>query len=1576
MRSAITREDYLLSSLISLKPTGPTGFEGLIRELLESWTGHAFRLARAGSQSGKDVTSDSPSGIFIAAEMKRYDQESSLRLRDLLGGFSEAIQSLPNLDLWVLATTTEIGDKETEGIKKQSEQSGIESLLLDSRADGSGYLEAFCAKYPDVINDFCRKNIPDIKIEALNSRIHSIQNHANYEKSVKQLSEILDAAVFGFNGARYRASRWLSSHIDSRIESMAAFLQDIGLHDKNRRSPIIRNSLNGRLNSWWKNRNVESAHAVLLGEEGTGKTWAAMAWLASRFGGEAGPILIPVTSIQLSGTTDLCELIVEILIKRCGKTEKFWKKRLKGWLSRPEADGPLFLLYLDGLNEKPNVPWRNLIVQANSRDWCGRVAIYMTSRKEFYQKKVAFGASGIKEIETTGYDDTELHQELDRAGISKSVIIPEELRFLIRKPRYCDLALQYFAQLLASGDLTVERLLYQDYKEREAKKLGQPVTEEDFNQILCELARKYINGVRSFGKADLVTILPAVDESGAVLQEIIDGGLLEKSNQLSAPYRVETLRLVYGLGMVLADHISNEPRLSIDEYTDAAETWLEPQPDMELKVSIVGTAAFMSIMNNNYPINARRALLRLWIGSRNMTDSQERAVSAHLPYCVHDIVEIADTFWSTHQDNGVAQGRLATAFLKLRDDSKVKPILIEACKRWMSYVNINGHPLDRHLKNANIDELKRDLFKRLGKNVAIGNKVCFYDRTFFIIEDDNLLRMARFAMFLISAGDRLPFIEAFFQWAISRRLMGRHSEFDEAAWVLRLADEDLWPAFAPNLTQMAMSDDETLKKAAHLLLDCISSRAANELLEEHLYNLYPATMLQLEYGKDPYASIFALSSRDDYEPCMARDDLQLWHIASKINKYLADPDITAPDRFILRLCEAAQSLPASGYHASFSHTIEDHQIETFLPILARFTFQNLAELLRRAVQTIDQRNDEGIRQLLIHLPELGIVLHAPELGILDKILAIYHRKACIWPRHGDCGPLDREIFAEARGALVRIMHLTADETVAFILNRPDKALDLESLEQWFQPLPEKTVGDYLLRLLTESSPVSQYRIMWLLYNSKPVLSDAHRRMLIAWTESSDNALKYCALQFAWLAGDQGLIDHILHKDGSLHPETSRIDSWIANIYWKYGRDLPLHILIHRLPLEWVGDIICENSCRSDDVQQFANLLNSVWQIVVQHKEIDDIVFLSPQVEKYQKAGANFIHYEEPSSDRSIRFISSYMSWHSGRHEEETGNPNFSLQESPEDFAARQRMFHEQIKVLLHEERTRWRYCQLNTEVLTYVCRDNPEMVEKWIDAVFENNSGNDPLFSYNGFYQSLCSALVKIGHPRGFMLWRKIREHPHRVNFNDGRAGCDWMTCLSFSAMPSADAGNAAVELLENCQSDIGLLELANTACAYRQQTWILERTQDLIGRPQLWLRAKGLMFISLADMEQEIDSLIQSSDFNGTWVEKLLPQMKYLHDRNQWARHWYNRFLTVSDNDEAFACFQLVLKSIDRRCRLWMDELDEGARMTGDVGKRRRNFRLINNDQIKRAIKENEKELDDHFLTLKFEKGQILPFI
>src|SRR5262245_29472170 len=68
--------------LLALEPAGANGFEGLVAHALSAVTGLVFRLARSGSQFGRDATSDPPP-FAIAMEAKRYG--GPLRLEDLAG---------------------------------------------------------------------------------------------------------------------------------------------------------------------------------------------------------------------------------------------------------------------------------------------------------------------------------------------------------------------------------------------------------------------------------------------------------------------------------------------------------------------------------------------------------------------------------------------------------------------------------------------------------------------------------------------------------------------------------------------------------------------------------------------------------------------------------------------------------------------------------------------------------------------------------------------------------------------------------------------------------------------------------------------------------------------------------------------------------------------------------------------------------------------------------------------------------------------------------------------------------------------------------------------------------------------------------------------------------------------------------------------------------------------------------------------------------------------------------------------------------------------------------------------------
>jgi hypothetical protein len=119
----------LRSILLQLPASGEAGFEGLVATVVADITGLQIRLAKSGSQFGRDASS--PRDAFaIAIEAKRYN--SGLRLEDLLGKASVAGVALGgDTDLWILGATSEVGDDVVRNISGVVEGYGMSVVFMD-----------------------------------------------------------------------------------------------------------------------------------------------------------------------------------------------------------------------------------------------------------------------------------------------------------------------------------------------------------------------------------------------------------------------------------------------------------------------------------------------------------------------------------------------------------------------------------------------------------------------------------------------------------------------------------------------------------------------------------------------------------------------------------------------------------------------------------------------------------------------------------------------------------------------------------------------------------------------------------------------------------------------------------------------------------------------------------------------------------------------------------------------------------------------------------------------------------------------------------------------------------------------------------------------------------------------------------------------------------------------------------------------------------------------------------------------------------------------------------------------------
>src|SRR5207248_2632 len=215
---------------------------------------------------------------------------------------------------------------------------------------------------------------------------------------------------------------------------------------------------------------------------------------------------------------------------------------------------------------------------------------------------------------------------------------------------------------------TVERLIFLHARHIAQSKRG-ALSEGTFVEIIKNLAKRY-REKPSLSPSELKELIPSPFADQRVYQEIIDGGLLiRQPGHVAAGYTIERRRLVYGLGLLLADDLASAGLAENGRRPLENELahWLEPHPEIDLKVEICGAALFHSLVDGSYPQLARRTLLRYWLELRNWDDNAQAAFVHYVVRCPEDFIAVTEDVWASERDLGAAEEFVAKAFTKHRD---------------------------------------------------------------------------------------------------------------------------------------------------------------------------------------------------------------------------------------------------------------------------------------------------------------------------------------------------------------------------------------------------------------------------------------------------------------------------------------------------------------------------------------------------------------------------------------------------------------------------------------------------------------------------------------------------------------------------------------------------------------------------------------------------------------------------------------------------------------------------------------------------------------------------------------------
>ncbi|KAA0676539.1 hypothetical protein DS837_30685 [Azospirillum brasilense] len=1021
----------------------------------------------------------------VAVEAKRYGQKTALGLDQLKAKLVDAVGRRPDLDLLIFGATREISRDDQDELVRQGEALGIGVVAIDwpKSATILPPLGVLCALVPEVL--LSRITDPS-EAAATEACLKQLRAHPGFQEASDALQNRLTRPDMGWSAARRGMADWLRQAFASRNDAMARLHGLVNLLDTEVRR-VPRPRLMNVMDGWWAKR---PAPLVLLGEEGVGKSWAPLAWWHERAGADGAelPLTLVVPARDVTDT-DVHGLVARLLAQRTGlRNEEFWRRRVTLWLKSPMPT-PRFLLVFDGLNEHWSFRnWANILAQLTPPPWRGQAAVVLTCRPDHWTQSLhgLAGAEPPPEIHRIEpFDDAELDALLRLHNLSRSDFA-EGLIPLLKVPRLCDLAIRHRRVLAESGDITRERLVYEDWKDRVSRRGSQlPVSDSAFQEFVAGLGQRLraqlgddADAGLSVTRAELTAELGAEGGHGSdslrmTVSEIIDGRWMRSVPGKANRFRLNKNLMPYALGMALVEQLRELPEAA---RGDELAAFLEPLREQDLAVDLLRAAVTVALVDSGCSASLRQTLLDAWFHRQNFRSGDFETFWRLLPQDCSVFFALAEETWLRRRSDHQRDEVLIKGFAKAADRwPALGERIVAWCSQWLGTHwddPRRGMVLGYRPEAEGVaDRCARTRERRASWDEVAGSLVPPIPIRDCI--DGDVFWLACRVLGILSYLPRAQIVPALTAWAVSRAIMGEGAQADQVAWILRLPyhDNDLADQGQAMREGVRREAERLLElkpsvalEAARLLLEALATPDAARQVESLKREETPSWVRPSTVTVDGAGSLLQW----DFEAARTRPpgEKAPLEAASDLSDYAIHPDYQLSDADAARLRSLADTTDAGRLWLVMSNTSEDIAVESAEAALARWAPESLGDLYRRLFAGAASRTKEALDQLAFQLPA-----HLLLLGV-DECSAI---KAALHSTEED----KRGRSAETSLMLATLIGRTAAEQIGVFLQQPNGP-DFESRHHCILAVPNADDFARVAEQLQPDAPVPRL-CGWLWY---------------------------------------------------------------------------------------------------------------------------------------------------------------------------------------------------------------------------------------------------------------------------------------------------------------------------------------------------------------------------------------------------------------------------------------------------------------------------------------------------------------
>ena len=306
-------------------------------------------------------------------------------------------------------------------------------------------------------------------------------------------------------------------------------------------------------------------------------------------------------------------------------------------------------------------------------------------------------------------------------------------------------------------------------------------------------------------------------------------------------------------------------------------------------------------------------------------------------------------------------------FLKWKDDPNVFEKLTEAIEEYLSLVNVYGFSSQRHQIKA-VEEIHEEINQRVGFSITLGEKFSFCNYEFIAIGDDELMRLSRFALALISCSSRKNFISAITKGCLAEAIMGYPNKYELFQWVIMTSPESLWEEIKLKADQLLELSNPVAQLATHRLLSFEGSKEASKLQKSIPVEVLPVNPWYKEHQKDPCKSWFSWDQKT-CELCLTRKDIPLHWIVQNLQKHCLDPTFDIPATLRSELSQLLSHISIESIWSRLQHGSDEHNFDQYEPALCAYSPNEFADFIKQIFIHITQRQLSNLRYLQFHICE-------------------------------------------------------------------------------------------------------------------------------------------------------------------------------------------------------------------------------------------------------------------------------------------------------------------------------------------------------------------------------------------------------------------------------------------------------------------------------------------------------------------------------------------------------------------------------------------------------------------------------